>query len=387
MNNIKVIAFCFLICNIFLQGYSQDTICSGDTVYLYIEDTYRGDIEWQRSNNGVMWIAISGCNSDTCMFIPGVTMQYRAKITEGSCNPVHTQSKIIVVEQQPTMPFAGVDQIDISGFSTTLDANTPQNGNGFWYIESGVGGNFSDSTNPNALFTGLANEWYVLSWTIYSYCDTLKDLVQIRFLGGSDFVCGDTLIDSRDGQKYPTVQIGNQCWMAKNLNVGTQIQGTMGMSNNSTIEKYCYADNSTNCDIYGGLYTWYESMNYTTSEMAQGICPAGWHIPTDEEWKEIEIALGMDSAAADLPNTWRGTDEGTQMKENGTSGYEALLSGRQVPGGSFSAIGQYEYMWSSTQAYNSSYAWRRCLRSYSTNVGRYDTFSKSYGFSVRCVKD
>ncbi|HBX52540.1 MAG: hypothetical protein A2275_12885 [Bacteroidetes bacterium RIFOXYA12_FULL_35_11] len=199
------------------------------------------------------------------------------------------------------------------------------------------------------------------------------------------FVCGDLLIDSRDGKEYPTVLIGNQCWMAKNMDIGEMLTGTTSSSNNSIIEKYCYADNAANCATYGGMYMWDEAMNYNETESSQGICPDGWHIPGDYEWKILEISLGMTPADADLANTWRGTDQGTQLKAGGTSGYNALLSGGRTSSGSFMVLNSYEYMWSSNAS--GSNAWRRCLRSEDAQVGRWDTFPKTYSFSVRCVKN
>jgi uncharacterized protein (TIGR02145 family) len=202
--------------------------------------------------------------------------------------------------------------------------------------------------------------------------------------GYSQWVCGDTLTDVRDGKKYPTVQIGSQCWMAANLDIGTRIIGTKNPSDNDTIEKYCWGDNPDSCLVHGGLYTWDEMMDYTTYEGSRGICPAGWHIPSDEEIKELERTLGMDSATAELANVWRGTDQGTQMKVGGSSGLNIMLSGARVSTGSYMAINSYAYIYSSTES--GTNAWRRCVRTYDTQVGRFNTFPKTYGFSVRCVK-
>jgi len=87
--------------------------------------------------------------------------------------------------------------------------------------------------------------------------------------------------DARDGKTYNTVLIGTQCWMRENLNIGTRIDGSQNQTDNGTIEKYCYDDLESNCDIYGGLYQWDEAMQYVTTQGVQGICPAGWHLPTD----------------------------------------------------------------------------------------------------------
>lgn len=117
---------------------------------------------------------------------------------------------------------------------------------------------------------------------------------------------------------------------------------------------------------------------------ARGICPAGWHLPSDDEVKTLEIHLGMTQAQADMTNAWRGDGVGTMLLLGGSSGYDALLSGIWF-GSYFTLLGQYEYVHTSTEY--GSYAWRRCLRNTTTDVGRWNTFPKSYGLSVRCVLD
>lgn len=199
----------------------------------------------------------------------------------------------------------------------------------------------------------------------------------------AQWTCGDTLTDLRDGQKYPTVLIGNQCWIAKNLNVGNMIHSDSLPSDNSVIEKFCFSNDSNNCVIYGGLYSWNEMMNYSTQESVQGICPDGWYIPSDAEVKELEIALGMDPATADLTNCWRGLDQGTQMLQGGSSGLELPLGGALL-GQSFYYNNYFAYFHTSTESGNN--AWRRCLNNQSTQVGRFNTFPKSFGLSVRCIK-
>jgi len=199
------------------------------------------------------------------------------------------------------------------------------------------------------------------------------------------WTCSDTLIDVRDGKKYPTVMIGNRCWMAANLNIGVQITGSTQPLQNATIEKYCYNDDPANCITYGGLYSWNEMMNYVTTEKARGICPVGWHVPSDLELIELEMFLGMDSATANLSNVWRGTNEGEQMLAGGTSGLNILFGGLRASTGDFLAIGQFAYIYSSSES--GSNAWRRCLRNNDARVGRFNTFLKEYSFSVRCVRD
>jgi len=205
--------------------------------------------------------------------------------------------------------------------------------------------------------------------------------------GGSTttWACGDMLVDDHDGQVYPTVQIGTQCWMAKNLNVGTMTPGANDQADNGIIEKYCYNNDAGNCSTYGGLYQWDEMMQYITTEGTQGICTSGWHIPTDAEWTILTDFLGGESVA------------GGKMKETGTthwnspntgatneSGFSGLPDGYITYDSWFIHLGYYGYCWSSTEYIN--IAWGRKLSYVAENVYRND-YDKVWGFSVRCLRD
>ncbi len=175
----------------------------------------------------------------------------------------------------------------------------------------------------------------------------------------------------------------SQTWITANLNVGTMIASTATPTNNGTIEKYCYGGSEANCTTYGALYTWDEAMQYSTAGGAQGICPSGSHIPTDSEWKSLEMSLGMTQAQADATG-WRGTDQGTQLKAGGSSGLNVPLAGYSDDEGMFMLIGSYARVWSSSESGGS--AWYRNLSSGATTVLR-GTLAKAYGFSVRCLKN
>ncbi len=206
--------------------------------------------------------------------------------------------------------------------------------------------------------------------------------------------CGDPLIDARDGQAYNTVQIGEQCWMAENLNIGTVILGLNDMSDDGVIEKYCYGNNPTNCDNYGGLYQWNEMMEYNTQQGTQGICPIGWEVPTDSEWCTLTQFIDP-TVNCNTSNGWSGTDVGLKMKNttgwnsggNGTnvSGFTALPGGYRTHNDNFDNLGYAAYFWSSTES-NAELAWRRSLSYNNSSIGRY-TYYKDTGFSVRCIKE
>lgn len=209
------------------------------------------------------------------------------------------------------------------------------------------------------------------------------------------WACGDPLTDDRDGQSYNTVQIGTQCWMAENLNIGTMISGSSNQTDNGTIEKYCYSNNTTNCDTYGGLYQWDEMMEYNTAPGSQGVCPIGWQLPTDDEYKTVEMQLGMTQTQADQEG-YRGADEGGKLKESGTSHWNspnigatnsstftALPAG--MASGSFQTLGVLAWFWTSNEA--GSGAFMRALRHDMSQVYRAWGSTKITGYSVRCIKD
>ena len=217
------------------------------------------------------------------------------------------------------------------------------------------------------------------------------------FQFATNILCPGTPTVTYEGQVYNTIQIFSQCWLKENLNVGTMIPGTQEMSNDSIIEKYCYNNNFNNCNFYGGLYRWDEMMQYTSQQGVQGICPPGWHLPTDEDWKVLEGAVdsqyGIGDPEWDMDSD-RGFDAGTNLKSingwySGSNGTDLFgFSGR--PGGnyesSFFVLRSYwGYWWTSTESSNYN-AMSRGLR-FSGQEVQGGGFPKGLGFSVRCLRD
>ncbi len=139
------------------------------------------------------------------------------------------------------------------------------------------------------------------------------------------------------GQVYHTVEIGTQCWMKENLNVGTMIDTSIVASNNGVIEKYCYKND---CNLYGGYYTYGEAMNYQTTEGSQGICPFGWHIPSYSELGNLANFFTSPYVAY------------TALISGGSSGFNGFLAGMfwwsPPPNSEFDLYGEYGYFESST---------------------------------------
>ena len=204
--------------------------------------------------------------------------------------------------------------------------------------------------------------------------------------------CGDPV--SYQGYDYATVQIGEQCWFAENLRSENYENGDPIPANLSDSEwssttsgaTTVHGESASNLETFGRLYNWYAVND------ARGLCPSGWHVPTDGEWMTMEMALGMSEAEAN-DTGWRGTDQGIQLKTtygwwngNGTnaSGFSGLPGGFRYGNGNFDVVGYTEYWWSSSPY--ASLAWTRHLDGAYEFVRR--TFNNlSYGYAVRCVRD
>ena len=236
----------------------------------------------------------------------------------------------------------------------------------------------------------------------------------------------ETFIDARDNHEYKYIEIGNQTWMAENLaflpsvspsssgSWGEAYGGTLGGTSYNDPYYYVYhyqgidvteAKATNNFNTVGVLYNWPAAMSGENSSSAnpsevQGCCPEGWHLPSDEEWKQLEMYLGMSQEDFDRDGPRYSLDAGKLKdisfdndKSNNESGFSALKGGRNYIG-QFQMIGHYASWWSSTDYVHPRFpteidtleAWNRDMNSMSDHVNRWGYF-KHMGFSVRCVKD
>ena len=172
----------------------------------------------------------------------------------------------------------------------------------------------------------------------------------------------DSFTDSRDGQTYRTVQIGNQTWMAENLNYHTE-----GSS--------CYGDKPANCQKYGRHYTW---------DAALDACPSGWHLPSIAEFDTLIATVGGEYVAGKVLKS----KSGWKSDGNGTDdyGFSALPAGFHViDNGYFGDAGDYANFWSATE-YNSGYAYCMSM-DYFSDYAYPSYLDKPLGLSVRCLRD
>ena len=230
-----------------------------------------------------------------------------------------------------------------------------------------------------------------------AYVDTL--LARIEALEEKDLL-NNGFTDPRDGNHYNTVKIGNQIWMAENLKYLPSVVGP-GTGSQTTPYYYVYGYDGTNITdakatanytTYGVLYNWSAAMNGAASSTTnpsgiQGVCPTGWHLPSDAEWTELTDYLGGTTIA------------GGKLKETGTThwaspntgatnetGFTALPGGYRNNNGTFLDLGYYGSWWSATEN-NAATAWSRLMNFNSSIVFRNYYYNKELGFSVRCVRD
>ena len=209
----------------------------------------------------------------------------------------------------------------------------------------------------------------------------------------------DSIVDSRDGKVYKTVKIGDQTWMAENLNYDP---GQGGSGDAKYDWSWCFNNEPKNCDVAGRLYTWAAAIDSVKlandaenprdcgdgkacylSSTVQGICDKGWHLPTRMEWNALFTAVGDQSTAGVVLKSQVGWyDDG-----NGTDafGFSALPAGYSIDKDHFYNAGLNADFWSSTE-YASKYAYDMYMKYYFEDALVTD-FNKSYGYSVRCVKD
>jgi len=226
--------------------------------------------------------------------------------------------------------------------------------------------------------------------------------ISIKMEVGETSITFGELTDARDGKTYKTVKIGDQWWMAENLNVGTRITDDEVMRDNGIIEKYCYNDDEDNCTEYGGLYDWDEMMNYSSQDASQGICPDGWHIPTNEEWKILEGYVdsyyGVDDPIWD-DSGLRGTDVGKRLKSE--RGWASNGNGINAVGFNLKPAGirgiftdnNYKYLgekstFETSTIQSSNQVWARIFyfdSDQSRKINPLDT--QGCASSVRCIKD
>ena len=288
--------------------------------------------------------------------------------------------------------------------SQLVDIHYNLSGDSLYYqvsLEASLDGgmNYSHVSNATGDVSFGVTPWsdkHIL-WDIGSqYSNQFSSSTRVRINAIANDTPPGAMVDI-DGNVYQTIQIGNQVWMAENLSVTHYRNGDPIPTDwPSYSGAHALYNNNANNEVetYGALYNWYAVVD------SRNIAPTGWHIPTDAEWKELEMYLGMSQTVADQSG-WRGTNEGSKLAGNtalwndgalednpefGNFNFTALPGGHCDPSSlTFSYMGTDGYFWSSSES-STSESLSRDLNYQVSSVARGGNY-KRYGFSVRCVRD
>ncbi len=312
-------------------------------------------------------------------------------------------------QESATGPVAAftANQTSITVGSSVDFTDQSKNSPTDWSWDFGDGGT-STQQNPSHTYNEAGTYIVSLTVTNNSGSDTETKTDYITVEQQLEVDCPSTVTDY-DGNTYDVVKIGDQYWMAENLKVthyagGTPIQKVTGDTEWDNLTEpdkaWCYYNNSSsNGDTYGVLYTWAAAMNGAASSNSnpsgvQGVCPDGWHLPSDDEWEELAEYISNDNGGY-TKNIQGWNNVGGHLKAtsgwnsggNGTDdyGFSGLPGGGRYCDGTFAHIGYYGNWWSVTD-YSTYGAWYRYLYYSNESFGRYDYY-KENGFSVRCLRD
>ena len=269
--------------------------------------------------------------------------------------PENTPPEISSLTADPT-------SVEPDGTSTITCSTSDIDGDVLAYSWNATGGSINGSSSTVTYTAPSTDGIYTITCTVDDgNSGTDSDTVTIT-IGAHET---GTFTDIRDGRVYRTVKIGDQWWFAENLNFITS-------------GSWAYDNNLNNSEIYGRLYNW---------ATANTAYPEGWHLPSDNEWKILEMYLGMSEEIANQTG-WRGDNVGTGLKEGGSSGFEVLFGGYYYPyTNKFGGKGSEATFWLSDNVGFST--WHRRLSNNETGVFRSFTFNsvKVDAFSVRPIKD
>ena len=270
--------------------------------------------------------------------------------------------------------FKGSEPADVSS-SSAKETKTSSDSKSSSSVKSGDSSSSSSAgkVNCSALLEGETG-W---NWDVSKEC---------RFNPDIDY---GSMTDERDGKVYRTVTIGDQVWMADNLNYADSVKTPSLKRRN-----WCYNNVAANCDVTGRLYTWAAAMdsvktgcgyeNCSPTLPAQGVCPPNWHLPTYAEWNVLFTAVGGQSTAGKVLKS----QSGWYSNGNGTDafGFSALPAGNRFADGQFNYGGRNVCFWCSTE-YHTGDAYRMCLDYLNEKAANPGISYKGDGYSVRCIKD
>jgi len=347
---------------------SINPVCAGTPVIFTATPVNGG------SNPVFQWMVNginAGSNSPTFSYIP----------VNGDQFIVHCQSSIVncVTGNPATSNPVSVTVIPSAevSFTACFDTITTVNAKPF-RLKGGLplGGTYSGPgvNSATAIFTpsiaGPGTHAITYTYTNAYGCSSISQSV-IQSISQSFFSCGSDLADIRDGKVYSTVQIGSHCWMQKNLAYGLPIPSTNPQTDNCIPEKYNCPLSIVNCQL--SLYQWDELMRYESAPGSQGLCPPGWHVPSESDWNILLDYYDGQSRA------------GEALMDPFLNGFKADPDGALYQNTIWSFAGFAVLFWSSTPV-DATRAWSHGMNGINFSVSSYPAL-KADAFPVRCLRD
>jgi len=345
---------------------SSNPFCPGSSVTFTATPINGGAPGYSWKVNGIN----AGTNSNTYSYNPNSGDSVRCILTSNlpcvTGNPASSSKVIMNGNLAPIVTFAACfDTITtVNAKPIKLKGGIPLGG-----TYSGTGVN-SGTGYFNPAIAGVGTKTISYSYTNSALCSAHASITIVTLVTPVT-TCGNNLTDPRDNRVYPTVQIGTQCWMSEDLNYGIIIPANQDQRDNCVPEKY----NNPFSILHhpSSVYQWDELMSYAETPAEQGLCPPGWHIPTENDWN-ILFANYTNNAFAASP-----------LKISGYSGFNAILSGARNIKGTWNFNGFASFFWSSTRIGNTK-AWAHGMNEIDPSVSAYPSL-RANGFSVRCLRD
>jgi uncharacterized protein (TIGR02145 family) len=340
--------------------------CPGTSVIYHAFPTNGGltpSYQWKKNGNN------AGTNSATFTYTPLNGDSIRCIMTSNlacvTLNPASSNTIHMVALPAPVVTFTRCfDSITrVNAKPIKLKGGIPPGGT---YSGPGVN-SITGVLTPS--IAGIGTKIINYTYSNSALCSS-SDICSLIIVNSSPFTCGNSLVDIRDNKLYPTVKIGSQCWMSGNLNYGIEIPSDQHQRDNCINEKYILNTSPVTRYAY---YQWDEVMQYDESPGLQGLCPPGWHIPTNAEWNTLFSNYGNNGFA------------GSPLKYDGYSGFNAVLAGARFFNKTWDFNAFATLFWSSS-SYGAYKAWAHGMNEYNPSVSLYPS-SRGNAFSVRCLQD
>ncbi|HNY01296.1 MAG TPA: FISUMP domain-containing protein, partial [Bacteroidales bacterium] len=382
-------------------------VCAGTSVTLTATAVNGGSTpayQWKLGG-----VAISGATTATYTFTPANGNAITCTLSGASTTPVTSNTITFVVTQlvPVSVDLTATYYAMMPGTSVTFTA-TPGNGGTAPVYQWKVNGTVVGTNSDTYTYTPADHDRVTCTVTsnysatcLTNSPATSSPLYMVVYSTGTPCTPATVVYQ---GQTYNTVMVGTQCWLRENLNVGNLLNTSQTPANNGVVEKYCFNDSVRNCNIYGGMYQWAEIVQYYNGASNktnwnpaptgnfQGICPPGWHIPTNTEWGTLMTALGGQSVAGGkIKEVGLYHYQPINTGANNSSGFTALPGGQRYSSGTYVSINKSSLIWTATPSNNVGPTGALDAyyggASYSSALSTNGQFYRDVSISVRCLKD